>query len=861
MPNVESHMTKEARMTKRTSGQRAAGSRRFSVSAGCRRPTADCRLPAARCLPPAARFVIWSFVIASTFGFRHSSFASASVPQLRVYPPEVILDSEAGRQSLVVVLTRADGVTEDVTAKAKLELAAPNLARREGATLYPLADGQTLLGVGYGGRAVRVPVVVRKAKVPRPISFRLDVMPVFMRGGCNTGSCHGSARGKDGFHLSLFGFDPAGDYYALTRQVGFRRVNLAIPEESLLLEKATGSVPHTGGKRFETSSPYYLILHRWLEAGAPDDIGAVPQAESVELYPPQMVLYGPQAAQQMIARAKYSDGSYRDVTDLAVFLSNNDNSAVVSPSGLVKAANRGEAFILARFATRNVGSQVIVLPAGIEYTPPGEQPANYIDELVGDKLRKLRVLPSGLSSDEAFLRRATIDVTGRLPTEDEYRRFMADADPAKRARLIDQLLRRKEFAEIWAMKWAEILMIRSTLQVSYKSAYLYATWLADQISRDVPINRMVREMLSASGGTFSSPATNFFQVENDTLKTAENVAQAFMGLRIQCGQCHNHPFDRWTMDDYYGLAAFFCQIGRKQAEDYRETIVYNSGGGEVRHPVGGRVMRPKFLGGAEPNLQGEDRRAVFADWLTSPDNPFFAPSVANRIWAHFFGLGIVEPVDDMRVSNPPSNPELLAALAKHLTGHNYDFKSLVRDICNSHAYQRSTRANDGNRFDQRNFARGRIRRIQAEMLLDCISQATETKDKFPGLPLGARAVQIADGASSTYFLSTFGRSPRETVCACDVKTEPTLSQALHLLNGDTVQAKIRSGGAIARMRQEGKSSAAIVESLFIRALARRPTRDERDRLDKLLRAAKNPQDALEDIFWSLLNSREFLFNH
>ena len=587
----------------------------------------------------------------------------------------------------------------------------------------------------------------------------------------------------------------------------------------------------------------------------------MPHVEKLELFPPLAVLEGEGSHQAMIARATYSDGTDRDVTSLVSFLTNNDNSAPIDADGLVTAAKRGEAFVLARFESKNVGSQILVLPKGLAYEPPAEKPAGYVDELVGKKLVRLRLQPSGICSDEVFLRRVTIDIVGRLPTAEEHAEFLADQSPGKRARLVDRLLERKEFAEIWAMKWAEILMIRSNNEVSYKSAYLYSTWLTEQISNNVPLDQMVRNILSADGGTFTSPSTNFYQVERDTLKTAENVAQVFMGLRTQCAQCHNHPFDRWTMDDYYGFAAFFSQIGRKTAEDYRETIVYNRNSGEVNHPVGNRVMKPKFLGGEEPDVNGQDRRKVLADWLTAPDNPFFARNVANRIWAHFFGLGIVDPVDDVRVSNPPSNPELLDALGTKLVEYHYDFKALVRDICNSNAYQRQTAANESNADDLRNFSHARPRRIQAEMLLDCISEVTETKDKFKGLPLGARAVQIADGTTSTYFLTTFGRSPRETVCACDVKMEPTLSQALHLLNGDTVEQKVRSGGVVKRLIDEGKSDEEIINTLYIRTLCRKATPEEMEALKPVIAESPNRQQALEDTFWALLNSREFLFNH
>lgn len=780
---------------------------------------------------------------------------------LAVYPPDVQLTTSRDRQQYIVVATRADGVTMDVTATAKAALANPALARIEGNVLLPAADGATTLALEYQGQTVSVPVTVKDATVERPISFKLDVMPVFMRSGCNTGSCHGAARGKDGFNLSLFGYDPNGDHHRITHEIGFRRINLALPKESLLMQKADGSVPHTGGKRFAPESEYYATLLRWLEAGVPMDAADVASPIALELYPPKGVLEGKDTTQQFIARAKYSDGTDRDVTDLVVFLTNNDNSAPIAANGLVTAGARGEAFIMARFATHTVGSQVLVLPKELQYAPPTTPPANYVDELVNAKLQKIRVLPSELCSDEVFLRRVTIDITGLLPTIEEYQAFMADADPAKRAKLVDRLLERKEFSEIWALKWANLLMVKSTNEVSYKSMFLYSNWLTNQISSNVPLNQMVQNLLSANGGTFKNPATNYFQIERDTLKTAENVAQVFMGIRTQCAQCHNHPFDRWTMDDYYGFAAFFAQIGRKQGEDYRETIVFNSGGGEVAHPVGGRQMPPKFLGGAAPDVAGKDRREVLVKWLASPENPYFATSVANRVWAHFFGLGIVEPVDDIRVSNPASNPELFQALGAKLTSYNYDFKQLVRDVCNSQAYQRTSQANPSNEDDLKNFSHAKIRRIPAENLLDCLTQVTEIQEKFQGLPLGSRAVQIADGQANSYFLSSFGRSLRTTACAGEATTEPTLSQALHLINGDTLTRKIGESKRLQSQLDAGLKPAQVVESIYIACLSRKPSPEEMSKLEALLAAEPNPRIAVDDILWAVLNSREFLFNH
>jgi hypothetical protein len=788
------------------------------------------------------------------------AWAADKIASIDVYPPNVELSTKADSQRFIVVATREDGVTVDVTGQAQGKIADAALCRLDNNLLRPLADGQTSLEIEYQGLKAAATVVVKHAEADRPVSFQLDVMPVFMRGGCNTGSCHGSARGKDGFRLSLFGFDPQGDYFRLTREIGVRRINLASPKDSLLIEKVIGAVPHTGGKRFELDSPYCQTLLRWLDGGAKNDEKPPPAVIGVDVYPPAAVLEGEGATQQFIARARYADGTDRDVTDLATFMTSNENSAPISAEGLVTAAARGEAFVMARFETHTVGNQILVLPRGLEYVPPAIT-GNYIDELIGAKLNKIRVLPSELCSDEEFLRRATIDIIGRLPTEEEFHAFLAEESEGKRAELIDQLLARKEFAEIWAMKWAELLMIKSTNIISNKTAFLYYTWLTDRIANNTPLDQLVVELLSATGGTLKNPPAAYFHIERDTLKTSENVAQVFFGIRTQCAQCHNHPFDRWTMDDYYSFAAFFAQVGRKQGEDYRELIVFDRGGGDVRNPVGNRTMKPKFLGGAEPDTAGKDRRAVLADWITSPDNPFFATSVANRIWAHFFGAGIVEPVDDIRVSNPPSNPELFQKLGAKLVEYRYDFKSLVRDICNSHAYQRSAVRNESNASDERNFAHAGVRRIPAEQLLDCVSQVAGSSDKFQGLPLGSRAVQIADGRTTNYFLTTFGRAPRDTVSACEAKTEPTLSQALHMLNGNTIQNKIQQGGAVKKLLDAGKQPAEVIETVYIRALSRRPAEEEVERLLGIVKDAPNVQQGLEDVLWAVLNSREFLFNH
>jgi hypothetical protein len=784
---------------------------------------------------------------------------------MAVYPDKITLETARDFQSFVAIATFDDDVTQDVTPKAKIALADPSLARMDGARLFPLKDGSTTLTVQWHDQTVTVPLEVKAATTDRPVSFNLDVMPVFMRDNCNTGSCHGAARGQDGFRLSLFGFDPKGDHFRLTQELSGRRINLSVPEESLLITKSINSVPHTGGKRMEADSPNYRTLVEWITNGTPyDDEKTLPTVTSVDIFPKTVVLEGEGSQLQFTVRATYSDGHNRDITPLAVFISNNDPTAKVSKDGLVTAAKRGEAFVMARYDTFTVGSQVIVIPDALQYEKPKLAEHNYIDALVHDKLHRLRILPSEVCDDATFIRRVFLDVVGLLPTEEESAKFFADASPDKRTKLIDDLLSRKEFTEMWVMKWAELLQIRTnpTNQVSYKATLLYYNWLKERISSNVPFNKIVQELLASNGGTFTNPATNYFQIERDTLKVSENVAQVFMGMRLQCAQCHNHPFDRWTMNDYYGFASFFSQIGRKQAEDPRETVVFNAGGGEVNHIVTKAPQKPKFLGAEEPDLTGKDRRAALVEWMASPRNPYFATNLSNIIWAHFFGVGIIDPVDDVRISNPASNPELLASLGSKLTEYNYDFKKLVRDICSSRTYQLTSRVNDSNADDEKNFSHALIRRQRAEVMLDTISQVTETKNKFQGLPLGARAVQIADGNVSTYFLRTFGRAERATVCSCEVKMDPNLGQALHLLNGDVTQSRIAEGQTVKKLLTAGKAPLDVLDALYLRSFARKPTAGEIKPVSDAL--AATPDDAqaiLEDVFWALLNSKEYMFNH
>ncbi|MFT5470107.1 MAG: mono/diheme cytochrome c family protein [Verrucomicrobiales bacterium] len=791
------------------------------------------------------------------------------IAEVTVFPPVVQLDNGKDRQSLVVMARYEDDTTYDVTANTTFALGKPELAEKIRHTWFPKADGETELVAKVGGHEVKVPFTVGKAAELPATSFELDVMPIFMRSGCNTGECHGSARGQDGFMISLFGYDPAGDYQRITREMNGRRINLALPEESMLVEKAIEAVPHTGGKNFDKGSEPYLTMVDWLAAGAPKDPAEIPVVTALEVLPKQMLLEGDGTTHQLTVRATYSDGTDRDVSHLAVFITNNDPTAAVDADGLITAGKRGEAFVMARYETFTVGSQVIVIPEGLEYERPQVASNNFVDEMVHEKLHKLRIVPSGLASDDIFMRRVFIDICGQLPTSEEFDAFVSSKSPTKRADLIDELLERKEFTEMWVMKWAELLKIRVVNGgLDNKAAFLYFNWLKENLAANRPMDAIVRDLLSSSGGTFSNPPTNYYQTEADNLKVAENVAQVFMGYRLQCAQCHNHPFDRWTMDDYYGWASFFTQVGKKRTEDPREQIIYNRGSGDARNPVGNRAMQPQYLGGkpiTQEELAGRDRRLVMAEWLTGPENPQFSQNIANMTWAHFFGTGIIDEVDDVRVSNPPSNPELISSLGKNLVESSYDFRQLIRDICNSQTYQRTTQSNATNKDDLTNFSKAQVRRLRAEVMLDTITQVTATKNKFTGLPLGARAVQIANGNTSTYFLQTFGRASRETVCSCEVRMDPSLSQALHLINGDTVTNKIVQGAVVKQAMDAGKTPEAIFEDLYVRCISRRPNVDEVKAVMEQVAAVGEDKAqqllVLEDAFWALLNSKEFMFNH
>lgn len=709
--------------------------------------------------------------------------------------------------------------------------------------------------------------------------FRRDVMPVFFRSGCNAGACHGSARGKDGFMLSLFGYDAKGDYYRINQEMVGRRVNLAAPEQSLILLKATGKVPHTGGEVFEKDTTYYKTILRWIEAGAPDDDGAVPVPVEITLLPDRMLFENGKGTQQVKVNARYSDGSNRDVTDLALFVTNNPSTATISKTGFVTAGNRGDTFVFARFNRFTIGSEVIVLPAdkGYKWTNPPVQ--NEIDTIVYDRLQKLRLLPSELCDDETFLRRVTIDLTGTLPSVEEYRAFMADTSKDKRTTLVDRLIASDGFTDLWTNLWAEMLRVKggnyAPLATHMKAAAAYYDWIHDQMAKNRPLNEFIADQVTATGSNLTNGPVNFYtMLVHDAKFTPKNFASDFSqlltGVRIQCAECHNHPFDRWTQDDYYGWVSFFTGIKRKAGSEPREYYIYNNlSAAPAKHLVDERPMPATVLGGESSVPKGTDPRKALAAWLTSPKNNLFTQNLSNRIWAHFMGRGLVEPVDDMRISNPPTNKALLDALAARLAGNGFNLRSLCHDICTSRIYQLSVHPNATNAGDDRQFSRSQLRRLRADVLLDAIVKATDGERTFNMFPKGIKAIQFYPRSSGDtgppmvqdQFLETFGRSPRNSICACDTKMEATLSQTLHFIAGNTIPRQIDTGQIVPKLLAANETPEAIIEDLFIRALSRKPDTQELQDLLKLTSSEARDRKFYEDIFWGLINSTEFLFNH
>jgi hypothetical protein len=692
-----------------------------------------------------------------------------------------------------------------------------------------------------------LPLLLLSSSAPAPaadpLHFENDVLPVLGRHGCSASGCHGKAEGQGGFKLSVFASDPEADYAALVKEGRGRRLSPAAPDDSLLLRKGTGRAPHGGGTKLPFGGEDYRTLRAWVAAGMPFGAADAPRVVGLRVSPAERVL-GQKAEQALTVTARYSDGSERDVTRHARFQSNAEAVAGVSAAGVVTTRDvPGEAAVMAAYLGE-VGVFRVVVPRPGEAVKNALPQFNVIDTLVDAKLARLNVAPSPVCDDADFLRRAFLDLTGSLPTADEARAFLADPAKDKRARLVEALLARPGFADLWALRWADLLRV-DRQPLGHQRAHLYYKWVRDAVAENKPFDEFARELVTAEGPPTEVGPANFFKVVTKPGEVAGTVSQVFLGVRIACAECHHHPFDRWKPSDYHGMAAFFAP-------------------GAVTHPRTGKAIFAHALGTDMPaaNPAG-DRRVPLADWMTKPDNPYFARNLANRTWAWLLGRGLVEPVDDMRATNPPSNPELLDALAKFAVENGYDVRKLIVLITSSRVYQTSAAPNATNEKDDRNFSRAYFKRPDAEVLLDMIGQALGVPEKFPGSPGVTRAVQLWDSKARSDFLKLFGRPSRVTACDCERTREPSVGQVLNLLNSPDLQAKLtHEAGTVARLARGQKDDAKLAEELYLTFFARFPTASEDEAAAKHLRKhAANRRAAVEDLAWALLNSIEFLFNH
>ncbi len=714
-----------------------------------------------------------------------------------------------------------------------------------------------------------------------PVSFRNEVMAVLSRAGCNAGACHGNLNGKNGFKLSLRGENPDFDLIAITRHTQGRRVDPLSPAESLLLTKATGTVAHEGGKRFSLDSPEYRLLRDWIAAGALPDGPRTPTLRKLEVTPEQQVLVAPRRSVRLKVMATFSDGQQRDVTPLAAFEVSNP-IARVSPQAVVTGERDGETTILVRYLEQQLAVALAFVPARPDFVWHDPPEHNYIDQQIDAKLRTLRIAPAGLCTDAEFLRRATLDTLGRIPTLEETQRFLADRRPDRRARLIDALLQRPEFADFWAMKWSDLLRNEEKV-LDRKGVEVFHQWIRQTIADGKPLNEFAREILLGRGSTYSHPAANYYRALRDPQTRAETTAQVFLGVRLQCARCHNHPFDHWTQNDYHTLAAFFARVQYRILSNNRrdkldkhefdgEQIVWQDRTSEGKHPVTGAVLRPRLPGQDTECHPNDDRLQILADWVASPENPYFARAQANRIWFHLMGRGIVEPNDDFRASNPAVNPALLEALAADLVAQHFDLRALIRRIMNSRTYQQSAIPNETNREDEINFSHTVLRPLQAEQLLDSLAQVTGVKPRLdPSKPL-RRAVQMpappavrrGRGAASEgeRFLSTFGKPGRLLSCECERSEETTLAQAFQLITGKLLNEMLsEEDNRLGKLLSAGRSNPQIVEELYLVALNRPPSDQERSTALAFVARGKDRRTRLEDLLWGLVNSKEFLLRH
>lgn len=793
---------------------------------------------------------------------------------LTVQPATVKLHGPLAMQQLVVTGRYAQGPVRDLTGACEMSLETKDLIQLEpGGFLMARKNGKTVLTVKAGGQSATVAVEVTGADQPVPVSFRRHFVAALNVGGCNAGACHGTPSGKGGFRLSLRGFDPAADFLELTREEFGRRTNRFAPDASLMLQKALGRVPHEGGQRFRPDSVPARMIQTWLHQGLGDDPKNLPALKKVEILPGQRVALAPARWQQLAVLAHFADGSVQDVTRLTVFSSSDAAIASVTPGGLVEFSQAGEVAILCRYLDNLQALRLTYLDPGKDFRWVDPPENNYVDKHVFTKLKMLSIAPSDLCTDQEFIRRVYLDICGILPEAAEIKQFLASTDAKKRAKLIDALLDRPEYADFWTMKWSDVLR-SSRKTVQYKGIHGFQHWVRKHVVANTPFDEVVRELLIASGNTFANPPANYYRIARDPQNLAETTAQLFMGIRMQCCKCHNHPFERWTQDDYYSLAAFFARVRQKNAATEIDgqpaiaEVIFSDRAGEVGQPRTNQIMAPKFPGGALATVPpGTDRREVLARWLTAAENPYFARSVVNRVWYHLNGRGIVEPVDDFRDSNPAANDELLDALTRDFVFHRFNVKQLIRTIANSRTYQLSAQGNASNKEDRKYFSHALTRLVPAEPLLDAICKATGMPEKFAGMPAGTRAVQLPDGDFNHPFLKTFGQPGRELACECERESDSNLAQALQLINGATVNEKTRApNNRIGQLLAKNLPPAQILEELYLATLSRPPLEGEiKAALEHVEKApddkGKGRRQAWEDIQWALFNHKEFMFRH
>jgi len=778
-----------------------------------------------------------------------------------------VLIGQIARRQLMVTGTYSSGQRHDLTHDVTYSVDNPNFVSiAADGFVTPIADGEVSITAKVAtGQTATTRLRIEHCGEELPINFANEIVPIFTRLGCNSGGCHGKADGQNGFKLSLLGFYPEEDYDYLVHETRGRRIFPADPEFSLLLAKPANEIAHGGGKRMSPGSYEWDLIVRWIRQGTPFGDETDPVITRIEVEPSVRQMNF-DAHQQLVVLAYYSDGTVRDVTRLASFESNQSELAAVNTNGRVKVENSpGEAAVMVRFQSQvTVFRAVIPQGFAVDQTPPAR---TFVDPFVMTRLKQLGIPPGPVCEDSTFLRRATVDITGRLPTADEARAFLADQDPQKRDRLVDRLVDSSGYAEYFAGKWAAVLRNKRRNGNDRVYTYRFHDWIRGALEQNMPYDQFVRSVLTATGDAESHPPSAWFREVNTSSLQMEDTAQLFLGMRLACAKCHHHPFERWSQQDYYGFEAFFTQVGLKNSrfnpnQGQPDMVFLRDVQPAATNPRSGKPVPPTPLGGEPLQIANfEDARVQLADWMVAPENPFFAKAIVNRYWKHFFGRGIVDPEDDLRVTNPPTNPELLDALAKHFVEHRFDLKDLVRNICKSSVYQLSSEPTEFNRRDQQNFSSFYPRRLTAEVLYDSINSTLATPAGFIGVPKGTTAVQLPDNGFDNYFLQVFGKPEASSACECERNPEANLAQSLHMLNSQDVQNRLQNGNGIAAqfVKDEKRSLEELASELYLRAFSRQPTEAELQIVVEHVTRAENKQQAWEDVLWAVLNAKEFQF--